>query len=252
MSAPRLRARAALAALAALPLVLAQGWAQGQTGAPGWVDFGPPGDPSPGGWTHVELPSVGRATDWAVVHSGAEAFVRARARAAASCLLHPVDVAGSSRLRWRWRAHQVPRRGDGSSRATDDFAARVGVGFEGDWSDAGWLERRRAEALRARLGRLPPRRWIHYVWSGGARVRGERFASPYRPDDVGCVVLRAASDPARRWLDEEVDPAADHAALFGRRATRITALMLMTDADDTGELAEALYGPLELLPARGP
>jgi hypothetical protein len=147
--------------------------------------------------------------------------------------LYPVAVKEATHavLRWRWRVRSTL---DGTppetTKAGDDFAARVFVVFETSW--------------------LPTRtRAINYVWAAREPV-GTSFASPYT-DRVHHVVLRSGSDDESgfendTWHAEERDVLRDYREHFGHEAPVINAVAVMVDTDNTGRTATAWITELEL------
>ena len=202
---------------------------------------GPVENGLPSGWRHVAFPSISKTTSYAVITSGDTLVLRAHAKGSASVVVRAVGDAAGERLRWRWCVDRTVLSGDGATKATDDLAARVWVGFEGDWELEGWLYRRNAEKAKAAYGFMPPTHWIHYVWAGRGRMRGEDFDEPYDPAHVKCVALRNANDALGDFVEEERDPRADFKRLFGRDPGKIIAIGVMTDADDTDSEAIARY-----------
>jgi hypothetical protein len=202
----------------------------------------------PAGWKHIEFPSIPSSTSYAVVSSGNVPVLHARASSSASFVIRRVpadfDVAETPLLRWRWRVDRTVPNGDGKSKDTDDFPARVWVGFEGDWSTASWRDRREADQIRERTGYTPPLYWIHYVWAGRGRSRGEPFDEPFSPARFKCIALRNILDDLGVWVDEARDPRADFKKLFGRDAPRIVAVAVMTDTDNSSAEAEAYYSEI--------
>lgn len=198
----------------------------------------------PAGWRHVPFPSISKSTSYAVVTSGDGLVLRASAKSSASVVVRKVTDAGG-RLRWRWRVDRTILAGDGSSKAKDDFPARLWVGFEGDWSLEGWSYRRSGDKLKEAYGFTPPTHWIHYVWAGRGRARGESFDEPYDSTHFKCIALRTARDDVGAWVDEERDPRVDFKRLFEREPGKIIAIGVMTDGDDTGSEAEASYAEIE-------
>jgi hypothetical protein len=194
----------------------------------------------PDGWKHAKFPSISTTTVYAFVQSGSTYVIEAHAKSSASFLVRRVTDAGD-RLHWKWRVDRTILPGDGLTKETDDFPARVWVGFEGSWEDAGWGESREAAKMKEQYGFDPPRDWIHYVWTGRNHQTGDVFPEPYRPEHFKCVALRTVSDPLQTWFDEERDPRADFKKAFGRDPGKIIAVAVMTDGDDTGSEALAYY-----------
>lgn len=143
-------------------------------------------------------------------------------------LLRPLGLVAptSATLRWRWKVPQALTGNDRErTRAGDDYAARVFVVFE----TSAWPLRTRA---------------INYVWAAREAV-GAVFPSPYTRN-VGMVVLRSGDAEAGVWQQEHRDVLADYRDFFGEPPTRITAVAVLVDTDNTGKSAEAWFADLSL------
>lgn len=169
-----------------------------------------------------------RPTRYAVTTDGARPVLHAQSTAANSGLVRrlPPNLGTSGKLSWRWKIKSpLSGRRAERSRAGDDYAARVFVVFEPSW--------------------LPLRtRAINYVWSA-AEPAGAFYASPYT-SNVAMVVVRSGADAAGRWLSESRDLAADYRKFFGTEPTRLSAVAVLVDTDNTGETAEAWFDELIL------
>jgi hypothetical protein len=64
------------------------------------------------------------------------------------------------------------------------------------------------------------------------------------------VAVESGNAKAGTWVTEERNVYEDYRALFGEDPPPIGAVALMTDTDNTGGEAEALYGDIFLGPAR--
>jgi hypothetical protein len=202
----------------------------------------------PAPWRAIAFPSIDRATSYTVAIESSRVVIRAVAEGSASFVIRRAPEGLSAErtplLRWRWRVDKAERTGDGRTKGADDFAARIWVGFETDWSQEGWLARREAAKARDRYGFEPPGYWLHYVWAAN-RQHEEAFDEPYQPDHVKCVCLRSTgSDALATWFSERREPARDFERCFHRAAPRVTAVAIMTDADDAKGAATALYSDL--------
>ena len=131
-----------------------------------------------------------------------------------------------ARLRWRWKVRAALTGNTRErERAGDDYAARVFVVFE--------------------MSVLPLRtRAINYVWAATEKS-GSTFASPYTAN-VGIVVLRSGDAEAGQWRLESRDVLADYRAFFGEPPSRIGAVAVLVDTDNTGREAEAWFADLIL------
>lgn len=200
---------------------------------------GPPPD-----WTAVPLGDA-PATRWTLVEEGGNRVLRGQADAAASGLARPLDGPAGS-LSWRWRVEALadgPR--DERSRAGDDFAARVLVTFASR-PGAGLADSLQDAAARLAGHEQVPAAAVAYVIARDLPA-GSHFVSPYT-ERVHTFVIRGADDDRQAWHRERRDLAADFLEAFGGPAPAVTGLQLLTDSDDAGGTACALYDDLLLLP----
>lgn len=170
------------------------------------------------------------ATTYETVAFETRTVLRAQSRKSASSLYRKLDfptLPAAGRLRWVWRVRApVALKVSERSRAGDDYAARVTVVFEHS-----------VLPLRSRA--------LQYVWATRETV-GTIFPSPYSAN-VGMMVLRTGSAEAGAWREESRDILADYKRFFGRPATRLSAVAIMTDSDNSGTEAEAWYAELKLV-----
>ncbi|MEB3221777.1 MAG: DUF3047 domain-containing protein [Candidatus Sericytochromatia bacterium] len=154
--------------------------------------------------------------------------VRVDSQGAASMLLRHVtlDVAREPIVTWRWRIAAPMRGADESDRSRDDCAARVHFM---------WGLRSRADILSAT--------GLAYVW-GRARREGAMAPSPFT-GQVGVFTLRSGERGAGAWQTERRDLDADYRAFFKQAPPGpVTAVVLLTDTDQTKVSATAWYGPV--------
>ena len=157
--------------------------------------------------------------------------VRAVADDAAAALYREieVDLEATPVLEWSWRVDALPS-GDAGERtkAGDDYGARIYVVREG------------------LFGRLSARA-LNYVWS-----RREPVGASWPNAFTGRARMIAVTSGRERlgeWVTHRRDVRADWRAAFGEAPGRIHGVAIMTDADNTGSTARALYGRIRFLPA---
>lgn len=153
-----------------------------------------------------------------------------------------VDPAATPRLNWRWRVDAGVRATDLAKKGGDDRSLAVLVGFAFDRAHAsvGEAARHRVETMMADTE--PPGVVIFYVWGGAEAGRTTR--SPYRRNNY-VIILRAASTPTGRWLDESVDVAADYRRLTGHAPPPVVQLGLCSDSDDTNMVVRGAVSELK-------
>ena len=157
------------------------------------------------------------------------------------------DVRSSPVLCWRWRIDAPLRTADWTTRAGDDFAARVYVGLRTPERVMSTLLRARMRLARALWGERLPDAALNYVWDNRNPV-GARRANAYT-DRTRMIVAESGAANAGRWVEERADVGRDAAAQFGD-SPRFALLAIASDTDNTGESARAGFADLHFV-ARG-
>ena len=154
--------------------------------------------------------------------------VKAESRATASALIYKVSLDPKTypRLSWSWKIVHTIGKGDGRTKAGDDYAARVYVVFP---SALFWRTRA-----------------VSYIWANRL-PRGAFLPNAFTGNAV-MVAVESGDGNAGRWIDEERDLVEDYRRAFGEDPPAIGAVAIMTDTDNTGGEADAWYGAIRFLP----
>lgn len=154
--------------------------------------------------------------------------VKAESRASASAMIHRIslDPKAYPRLSWSWKIARTIGKGDERSKAGDDYAARVYVVFP---SALFWRTRA-----------------INYIWANRL-PRGGFLPNAYTGNAV-MVAVESGDGNAGKWIDEERNLLEDYRRAFGEDPSKVGAVAIMTDTDNTGEQAVAWYGAIRFLP----
>jgi len=189
-------------------------------------------------------------TEFALVSDAGRTVLRARAHASTAGLLRrlTIDPNALSLLEWDWKVMNLLARSDLTTRAGDDFPARLYVTFDVPLEQFNPVQRIFLALARSIWGESLPLAALCYVWDRQAPT-GTMVPNPYT-ERVRMVV--AESGPARlgRWQHMQrnlVDDyrrafAADDAALAAQPVPLVNSIVLSSDTDDTGEDAEAFFG----------
>jgi hypothetical protein len=175
------------------------------------------------GWEPKEFKGL---TEYRLIPENDRIVVKATSRAAASGLVKKIsfDPRRYRYLRWSWKIDRTIPAGDETTKAGDDYAARLYVVFAGKFF---WQTKA-----------------INYIWANHLK-RGEAIANAYTASAM-MVAVQSGSEVAGQWLSEERDIFADYQKLFGTEPGEASAIAIMTDTDNTGGSATAWYGDITL------
>lgn len=202
----------------------------------------------PPGWQPLTFPRIPRHTRYSLVAANGGHAIRAESQGGASGLIRLLDLdpQGYPVLSWRWRVDQLVKGAEPGRREKDDFAARVYVIFAEDPMRA--AEQLRGAGFLTGLFRRTLPMALTYVWCTRA-IPGEIVPSPFS-NRSALVVVRVGLDPLGKWIEERRNVLADYRAAFGEDPPRVSALAIMTDTDNTDEMALAYYADLRFLRAK--
>lgn len=198
------------------------------------------------GWRTLEAAPGAPPTRYALVEDAGTVVVRADAAGSMSGLLFDFGGAPAQPgiLRWRWKIAAPLRNADLSTRAGDDYAARVYVLFDYPRARLPLATRLRLRALEALRGQRLPTAALNYVWDNRQPV-GTLRANAYT-ERVRMIVVESGPSRAGLWVEEVRDLRADFRRAFGEEAPALIGIAIATDTDNTGENARAWYGDVRL------
>lgn len=138
-----------------------------------------------------------------------------------------IDLEATPVVEWNWRVDATYADIDETSKAGDDYPARLYVVDE-------------HSILRWRT------RALNYVWASD-HESGADWANAYA-SQARMVAVRDADDAGTGWHTERRNIREDFRRYHDRDLDRINAVAIMTDCDDTGQDAQAWYGEIRFLP----
>lgn len=206
---------------------------------------GATGSSLPHGWRVLEFKNKAPTT-YSLSEEAGITVVEATSNTTASGLIRPVDVSAKDypMLRWRWRVDNLIAKSDVRSKKGDDYPARIYVTFSYDPERASVGQRIKYRAARLVFGEYPPHAALNYIWA--------------RAEEIGSIVPNAYTDRARmivvnsgkaglgQWTDHARNVYEDYRQAFGEEPPPISGVAIMTDTDDTGELARAAFAQISL------
>ena len=199
-------------------------------------------DSIPAGWTEIRFGRNDSGTQYNLVRRDSTVVVQARSENGSSSLIrHPrIDLSEYPILEWRWRVEALPARADVRTDTTDDAAARLYVTF--DYDDLGVIDRIKLALLRRFGYEKAPSRALNYIWAT-RRDPGTVIESPYT-DQIMMLPIRSGSTRTGEWIRERRNVRVDYRKAFDGAPPPVNGIAIMTDTDNTGGRATALYGDI--------
>ena len=224
--------------------------------APAWAEQAPEiprfstaqaGGPPPG-WQHNPLASFKGNTEYKLVAEEGTVVLRATSRNAASYLgLHTsFDPHRFSVLAWRWKIVQGIPDADTGDRRKEDAPARLMVSFDGDTSKLSLRDRATASTARTISGQALPYAELMYIW--GSKVGVDSITTSTHTSRIKMIAVATDETGVGRWHNYTRNLVEDYKRAFGEEPGNVTAIEIMTDTDNTGGSAEALYGDISVQP----
>ena len=208
-----------------------------------------PGGAYPGGWHPLVLSKFRKETRYALVDDCGTTVVQASADASSSFLIEPVDIDASNYpwLTWRWKVPQLIPGADNTRRETEDAPAHIEISFDGDSKKLTLADRLWAAQMKALTGMDLPYATLEYVWGDGAPR--ETVIINSWTSRIRMLLVESGPENVGKWVTEKRNVFEDYRRVFGEEPGRITTIGIITDADATGQKAEAYYGDIAFSPA---
>jgi hypothetical protein len=175
------------------------------------------------GW---ESKSFVGQTDYALVVEDGRAALKAQSNGTASGLGKKIkiDLTKTPYLNWSWKVEGQLSGLDEQSKSGDDYIARLYVVKSG----GAFIWKTRA---------------LNYVWSSN-QSRDASWPNAFQPKNAMMLAVRGAEDQTGTWVTEKRNVREDLKRAFGKDFKTIDAIALMTDTDNAGGSATALYGEI--------
>lgn len=203
-----------------------------------WVGRFPAGaEGLPEPWRLQQIDERIAPTQYALKTWDGVAAVEAVAERSMALLGRPLDVdlAATPHLCWLWRVDAPLATADMTTKAGDDYAARVYVSFKVEPGALGVGTRAKLALARSIYGDQVPDAALNYVWDNRQPV-GTFMPNAYT-DRTRMIVLRSGAGDAGGWVMERRDVAEDFERAFGALPAQLSGIALASDTDNTGESA---------------
>jgi hypothetical protein len=233
--------------------IVVLGWSLPQVGGEeslvevGKFSAAAPGVEFPDNWKPLTFKKVPRRTTYSLVRDGETVVLKAVSEAAASGLMRQISINPRDYpiLRWRWKVTGLIQKTDVTRKGGDDYPARLYITFQYDSSKLGVFERAKYELARILYGDYPPLAALNYIWAN-REPKGTVVPNAYS-DRARMIIVENGTSSVNTWVTEERNLLEDYRLAFGdspEAIPMISGVAVMTDTDDTGESASALFGDI--------
>lgn len=202
------------------------------------------GEPLPASWQYWGLRSGKRATEYRLVSTPQGTVLEAYADRAAAGLYRKIRVSPQRQplLEWSWRIEGAIPGADVSVASREDAVARLVVSFHGDPDKLDFEDRAKLRLAKVFAGEALPYAMLTYVWSNQIPVESA-LPSP-QIDRIRMIVVESGSAHVGQWRQYRRNIVEDYRRAFGEEPGDIVAVGMLTDSDNTQQVARAQYGDI--------
>jgi Protein of unknown function (DUF3047) len=204
------------------------------------------GAPLPADWLGWGLRSGKRPTEYRLVRAGPGTALEAYADRAASGFYRRVrvDPRRQPLLEWSWSIENLVPGADLRVGTREDAAARLVVSFHGDAQKLDFEDRANLRLAKVFAGEPLPFAMLIYVWSNQIPVE-TALPSP-QIDRIRMVVVENGGAHVGQWRSYQRNILEDYRRAFGEEPGDIVAVGMLTDSDNTQQVARTYYGDITL------
>lgn len=204
------------------------------------------GTPLPAEWLGWGLHSGKRPTEYRLVDNGGSTVLEAYADGAASGFYRRVrvDPRRQPMLEWSWRIEGMIAGADLRVGAREDSMARLVVSFHGDTTKLDFEDRAKLRLAKMFAGEPLPYAMLIYVWSN--QIPLETALPSPQIDRIRMVVVESGGAHVGQWRKYRRNILEDFHRAFGEEPGDIVAVGMLTDSDNTQQVARSYYGDITL------
>lgn len=203
-----------------------------------------PGVKLPTGWQPWTLSRFKKSTEYKLIDTEGRTAVQANAASSASGLAHKLDLDPREYplLSWQWKVDELIKTADNTTKHLEDSPVRVVVSFAGDIDSLPLGDRMFFDNVRLLTRQQLPYATLMYIWEN--RAPRDAVLPNLHTSRIKMIVAESGRDKLGSWQDITRNVVEDYRRAFNEEPGRITAIAVMTDTDNTGEMAHAWYGDI--------
>jgi len=165
-------------------------------------------------------------TEYTIVEEEGRPVLLANSVGSASVLGRKIkiDLTKTPYVNWSWKVERGLPKVDETTKSGDDFAARLYFVKSGGF--AIWNTKA-----------------LNYVWAS-SQLRDTSWPNAFEPSNSIMHAVRGSWDPIGEWRHEKRNVREDFKKSFGKDIKSVNGVAIMTDTDNTGLRARAVYGDI--------
>jgi Protein of unknown function (DUF3047) len=205
---------------------------------------------APQEWKPFALSSTKKNTDYTLVADDGVTVLRASAHGAASAMAYKTefDPRQFPMLSWRWKVVQGIPDANNAEVSKEDSPVRVMISFDGDASKLSVKDKFASSFAQSQSGHPLPYATLMYIW--GNKVPINKVTTSGRTSRIRMLALNVDDQGIGKWHSFTRNLVEDYKLAFGEEPGKVTGIQLLTDTDNTGGDADALYGDISVGPPR--
>ncbi len=198
----------------------------------------------PNGWQPYVLRRDRRPTEYGTVLADNRTVLRAISSNASTSAICPVEISPSKSpwLTWQWKLDRLLPGANVSKDDFDDSPGRVFVAFDGNVNRIPPDDIAFFDMVKFFTGKDLPYATLSYVWDPTIPV--DTLVSYSRSTRIKYIVVESGSARLREWVSYRRNVVEDYQRAFGESPGNIITVGIMSDTDDLGQKAEALFGDI--------
>lgn len=182
-----------------------------------------------------------------VIDENGVAVIKAAVDNSASGIAQKLDIPmyAGAKLKWRWKADELPLNADLRTKRGDDSPVRIALAFDGDTNKLTTQDHLHRELARMVSGRELPYATLMYVWGDDKFSKDEVVTNPYT-GRIRAIVVERGTKHLGKWQTYVRDIVSDYEKAYGEAPGRLIGVAIMSDGDNTQSQFTAWYGDIEL------
>lgn len=191
------------------------------------------------GWRLVNFKEELDPTEFVPTEIAGRQLLRVVAEGTASMLIReePINVYETPYVSWNWNLISPLENANLLNIFSEDTPIRILVTFRDELENLPWWLRAWARRQLEKHGELPPTSALNYVWS--TNDHGDEPFKSMWSRRIQFIVKNSGDDEMGSWQEHRVNVIEDYRRAMGEDPPAEAFIAVMSDADNTGEYAEA-------------